>query len=42
MKNDHDDIVCLRGKSENIFLFNAPFLCVISLSCWFLIDIGET
>ena len=34
--------VCLMRKRDNIFLFIAPFLCVISLSCWFQIDIGET
>ena len=34
--------VFLRRKTENIFVFIAPFLCVISLSCWFQVDLGET
>ena len=34
--------VCLRRKTENIFVFIAPFLCVISLSCWFQVDLCET
>ena len=38
----HTNTVCLRRKTDNIFLFNAPFLFVISLNCWLQIDIGET
>ena len=34
---------CLfKEKTENIFLFIVSFLCMISLSCWFQRDIGET
>ena len=31
-----------KEKTDNIFLFNAPFLFVISLNRWLQIDIGET